>query len=64
LKDCDETGVWDPGNLRTLPKGQSGVADFACPLEDDVKLLEARKADVSFRLALIAKLLGLQLEYC
>jgi len=64
LKDCDDRGVWDPGNLRTLPKSQSGIADFACPLEDDARLLEARKADVSFRLSLIAKLLGLRLEYC
>ncbi len=63
LKDCDENGIWDPGNLRTLPKSKSGIADFACPLEEDVKLLDARKADVSFRLSLIARLLGLKLEY-
>jgi hypothetical protein len=64
LKDCDDAGVWNPGNLRTLPKGQSGLADFACPLEQDTKAVEARKADISFRLALIARLLGLRLEYC
>ena len=64
LKDCDDSGVWDPGNLRTLPKSQSGVADFACPLEENARQLGARKADVSFRLALIARLLGLKLEYC
>jgi hypothetical protein len=64
LKDCDETGVWNPGNLRTLPKSSSGLADFACPLEQDTKSVDARKADTSFRLALIAKLLGLNLVYC
>ena len=63
LKDCDDSGVWSPWNLRTLPRSDSGLADFACPLEHDAKSVDARKADVSFRLALIAKVLGLQLEY-
>jgi hypothetical protein len=64
VRDCDDTGIWNPGNLRTLPKSPSGLADFACPLEHETKSVEARKADVSFRLALISKLLGLNLEYC
>ncbi len=64
LRQCDESGVWNPGNLRTLPRGSSGLADFACPLEHDTRSAEARKADVSFRLALVAKLSGRSLEYC
>lgn len=64
LRRCDESGVWNPGKLRTLPRSTSGLADFACPLEQNTRSPEARKADVSFRLALIAKLSGRTLEYC
>lgn len=63
LKDCDESGVWSPKNLRTLPRSPSRLADFACPLEADAKNPAARQADVTFRLALIAKLAGWQLEF-
>ncbi len=63
IKDCDEQGVWNPKNLRALPKSSSKVADFAFPLEVNSKTLEQRKADVTFRLALIAKLAGWKLEY-
>lgn len=63
LRECDEQGVWNPGNLRTLPRSPSNLADFACPLEHSAKTAEARKADVTFRLALIAKLLDLPLEF-
>ena len=63
LKDCDEQGVWSPKNLRTLPKGSSSLADFAFPLETDVRSQDGRKADVTFRLALIAKLAGWTLQY-
>lgn len=63
LRDCDEQGVWSPRNLRALPKSSSKVADFAFPLESDSKTPEHRKADVTFRLALIAKLSGWELEY-
>jgi hypothetical protein len=63
LKDCDDTGVWSPRNLRALPKSSSSVADFAFPLESDPSTLERRKTDVTFRLSLIAKLLDFDLEY-
>jgi hypothetical protein len=63
LKMCDERGVWSPKNLRTLPKSASGIAGFAFPLEADTRSQESRKADVTFRLALIAKLAGRTLEY-
>ena len=63
LKDCDETGVWSPKNIRAIPKSASGLADFAFPLELDGRTPERRKADVTFRLALIAKLAGWQMEY-
>jgi hypothetical protein len=63
LRDCDDQGVWNPRNLRALPKSSSKLADFAFPLESDGKTPERRKADVTFRLALIAKLLGWDLDY-
>ena len=62
LRDCDNTGVWSPRNLRTLPKSSSKLADFAFPLEADTKVADRRRADVTFRLALIAKLAGWELE--
>lgn len=63
LKECDEQGVWAPKNLRGLPRGPSGLASFAFPLEPDGKTPERRQSDVTFRLALIAKLAGWQLEF-
>ncbi|HET7039005.1 MAG TPA: hypothetical protein VFH97_03905 [Gemmatimonadales bacterium] len=63
LADVDHQGVWAPRNLRTLPKSPSRLADFAFPLEADTKTLEGRQVDVTFRLALIAKLAGWTLEY-
>jgi hypothetical protein len=63
LRDCDDLGVWSPRNLRALPKSPSKLADFAFPLEPQGRTMESRQADVTFRLALIAKLAGWQLEY-
>jgi hypothetical protein len=63
LKDCDETGVWAPKNLRALPRSPSKLADFGFPLEADGKTPERRQSDVTFRLALIAKLAGWQMEF-
>jgi hypothetical protein len=63
LSECDGNGVWNPGGLRGLPKGTTGLADFAFPLEIDAKKPEHRQSDVTFRLALIAKLAGWTLEY-
>jgi len=63
LADCDERGVWSPKNLRALPRSPSRLADYAFPLQVDAKTPEGRQADVTFRLALIAKLAGWQLEF-
>ena len=57
LKDCDERGVWSPKNLRTLPRRKSPWSYHAFPLQDG-KTLESRQADVTFRMALIARLAG------
>jgi hypothetical protein len=63
LQDCDEQGVWNPKNLRAVPKGPSHLSDFAFPLEVDCSSPERRRTDVTFRLALIAKLAGWNVEF-
>ena len=57
-KDCDEQGVWSPKNLRALPKRISPWSYHAFPLQADSKTVESRQADVTFRMALIARLAG------
>lgn len=63
VADCDETGVWRPKNLRTTPRATNRITWHYFPLEAEGKTLESREADVTFRLALIAKLLGWELAY-
>lgn len=63
LRDCDDQGVWNPKNLRSIPRGKSRLADFAFPLETDSRNPEKRKSDVTFRLALIARLAGWDLDF-
>lgn len=58
FKDCDETGVWRPKGRRGLPKGASKLSYHTFPLEPPRASGEARFADVTFRLALIARLAG------
>jgi hypothetical protein len=62
-KDCDEFGVWNPKNLRSQPKAVDKITYHCYPLSLDAKTTEEREVDVTFRLALIAKLLGWQLDY-
>jgi hypothetical protein len=63
ISECDERGVWSPKNLRSVPRSPSKLVSFAFPLEADTAKPESRQADVTFRLALIAKLAGWQLQY-
>ena len=63
ITDCDEQGVWRPRNLRSTPKTINKITWHYFPLEADGKSLESREADVTFRIALIAKLLGWELTY-
>ncbi|MFZ5624143.1 MAG: hypothetical protein ACOY71_06900 [Gemmatimonadota bacterium] len=63
LKDCDETGVWHPKNLRSAPKALNKMTYHYYPLGPEAKTPESRQVDVTFRLALIAKLLGWELVY-
>ncbi len=63
LKDCDETGVWRPKNLRSQPKASNRITYHYYPLHLDTKTPEGKEVDVTFRLALIAKSLGWTLSY-
>lgn len=60
-KDCED-GAWTAKNLRSFPKSPSGLAVAAFPLEIDERDPYARRTDVTFRLALIARLRGMELE--
>ena len=63
IKDCDSRGVWTPKNLRSQPKALNRITYHYYPLEAEGKTAEEREADVTFRLALIAKLLGWSINY-
>lgn len=62
IKDCDEHGVWHPKNLRSQPRLQNKAAYHYFPLESESRHAETRQVDVTFRVGLIAKLLGWNLE--
>lgn len=62
LANCSPQGVWSPKNLRALPKLSNPTASHYYPLEGPGRSPAQRQTDVTFRLALIAKLLGMQIE--
>ncbi len=63
LVDLDAEGVWHPKNLRSQPKAASPVTHHFWPLAADDGELASRQADITFRLAQIAKRLGWHLEF-
>ena len=63
LKDVDPHGVWNPKGLRSLPKAVNRVTYHIFPLDAESKAAEWKQVDVTFRLALIAKLAGWTLDY-
>jgi hypothetical protein len=63
LHDCDEHGVWHPRNLKAPPKALDPVTHHYYPLQPDEKHAASWSADVTFRLAVIAKVLGWEVEY-
>lgn len=60
--DCDERGIWSPKNLRARPKSTNPLVDHCYPLEGPGKSPAQRQTDVTFRLALIAQLMGIPIE--
>lgn len=63
LEDIDADGIWHPKNLRSQPKAATPITYHCWPLAPDDGELASRQADITFRLACIAKRLGWQLEY-
>jgi hypothetical protein len=61
--ECDDMGVWRPGRVGTAPKAVHPASYHFYPIADDTKTADGRIVDVTFRLALIARLMGRPLEY-
>jgi hypothetical protein len=62
FSECSEEGIWSPAGLRATPKSDNPVVSHYFPLEGPGKSPAQRQTDVTFRLALIAKLLGVPLN--
>ena len=62
FSECDERGIWSPRNLRGLPRSVSPVLAHWFPLEGPGKSPAQRQTDITFRLALIARVMGLPIE--
>lgn len=62
FSECDASGVWTPKALRALPKSTNPVVSYYFPLEGAGKSPAQRQTDVTFRLALIARLIGIPIE--
>lgn len=62
FSECDERGIWNPKNLRSLPKTSSPLLAHWYPLEGPGKSPAQRQTDLTFRLALIARLMGIPME--
>jgi hypothetical protein len=60
--ECDDQGIWSPKSLRALPKAASPLTAHYFPLEGPGRSPAQRQTDVTFRLALIAKLMGIPVE--
>jgi hypothetical protein len=63
LSECDAEGVWRPKALKTAPRTSHKVTWHTWPLSPEGKSADSRVVDVTFRLALIARLLGWPVEY-
>jgi hypothetical protein len=60
--ECDDQGIWTPKNLRGLPKSDNPVLVHWFPLEGPGKSPAQRQTDVTFRLGLIARLMGIPVD--
>lgn len=61
--DCDKGGVWRPRGIANAPKVFNPMSVHYWPLQPDSKTAEDRLVDVTFRLALIAVVMGRPIEY-
>lgn len=60
--ECTELGIWSPSGLRALPKSDNPVVAHYFPLEGPGKSPAQRQTDVTFRLGLIARIMGIPLN--
>jgi hypothetical protein len=60
--ECTDQGIWSPSGLRALPKSDNPVVSHYFPLEGPGKSPAQRQTDVTFRLALIARIMGIPLD--
>jgi hypothetical protein len=60
--ECDEQGIWSPRNLRAMPKSATPLTVHYFPLEGAGKSPAQRQTDATFRLALIARIMGIPVE--
>lgn len=63
LHDCDESGVWRPAGIKAAPKTDDRMICHYWPLQVEDRSAEGRLVDVTFRLAVIARLMGMPVEY-
>jgi hypothetical protein len=59
FSECDDDGIWSPKALRMPPRSANRVLSHYYPLEGPGKSPAQRQTDVTFRLALIARLMGI-----
>jgi hypothetical protein len=62
FNECDDQGIWSPKNLRAMPRSANPLVAHYFPLEGPGKSPAQRQTDVTFRLALIAQIMGLPIE--
>ena len=62
FSECDDQGIWSPKSLRALPRSSNPVTAHYFPLEGPGKSPAQRQTDGTFRLGLIARIMGLPVE--
>ena len=62
FSECDDQGIWSPKSLRAMPKPTSPLTAHYFPLEGPGRSPAQRQTDVTFRLALIARIMGIPTE--
>jgi hypothetical protein len=62
LEDCDRSGVWHPHKGMEIPRSRDAHVWAYYPLADSADG-DARWADTTFRIGVIARLLGRELEF-
>lgn len=60
--ECDDQGIWSPRNLRAMPKSTNPLTAHYFPLEGAGKSPAQRQTDATFRLGLIARIMGIPIE--